>query len=109
MIIDSEQRRAAEERQLTAERRMEEAEFRIDAVRRQVAGFERLLQERNRVLAAQSRRVEGALPSNASEAFVAAVQDALATSVYPAGLHGSCAARYRPEVRELLVEYELPR
>jgi restriction system protein len=33
----------------------------------------------------------------------------VATSVYPDGMHGSCAAMYRPEARELLVEYELPR
>jgi restriction system protein len=37
------------------------------------------------------------------------VQEALAMSVYPDGLRGSCAAMYRPEARELLVEYELPR
>ena len=37
------------------------------------------------------------------------IQRALATSVYPGGLEGSCAARYAAEARELLVEYELPR
>jgi restriction system protein len=104
-----EQRRAVEERRLTAERRAAEAEFRTDAVRRQVAAFERLLRDRNRVLAAQSRRVEEAFNAHGSEAFVAAVQEALAMSVYPDGLRGSCAAMYRPEARELLVEYELPR
>ena len=38
-----------------------------------------------------------------------AVQKALATSVYPDGLDGSCAAKYVPEAAELWVEYELPR
>jgi restriction system protein len=104
-----EQRQAVEERRLTAERRVAEAEFRTDAVRRQVAALERLLQDRNRALAAQSRHAEEAFNAHGSEAFVAAVQEALATSVYPDGLRGSCAAMYRPEARELLIEYELPR
>jgi restriction system protein len=104
-----EQRRAVEERRLTVERRVAEAEFRTDAVRLQIAAFEGLLRDRNRILAAQSRRVEEAFNTHGSEAFVAAVQEALAMSVYPDGLRGSCAAMYRPEARELLVEYELPR
>jgi restriction system protein len=33
----------------------------------------------------------------------------MATSVYPEGMRGSCAAMYRPEAREPPVEYELPR
>jgi restriction system protein len=37
------------------------------------------------------------------------LQAALALSVYPEGMQGACAAMYRPEARELLVEYELPR
>jgi restriction system protein len=40
---------------------------------------------------------------------VDAVQKALATSAYPEGLDGSCAAKYVPEAAELWVEYELPR
>ena len=40
---------------------------------------------------------------------MAAIQRALATSVYPEGLDGSCAAQYVPESGELWVEYELPR
>jgi restriction system protein len=104
-----EQRRAADERRLTTERRAAEAEFRTDAVRRQVAAYERLLQDRNRVLAAQSRQVEEALNAHGAGAFVAAVQEALATSIYPDGLRGSSAAMYRPEACELLIEYELPR
>jgi restriction system protein len=104
-----EQRQAVEERRLAVQRRMAEAEFRTDAVHRQVVAFERLLQDRNRVLASQSRRVEEAFNTHGSEAFVAALQQALATSAYPDGLCGSCAAMYRPEARELLIEYELPR
>ena len=37
------------------------------------------------------------------------IQRALASSVYPDGLDGRCAARYVPESGELWVEYELPR
>jgi restriction system protein len=104
-----EQRRAVEERRLGAARRVAEAEFRTDAVQRRVAAFERLLPDRNRGLASQSRRVEEAFNAQGSEEFVAALQLALASSAYPDGLHGSCAAMYRPEARELLIEYELPR
>ena len=73
------------------------------------AAFERLLTDRNRHLAAHSRRAEAAFDADGPEAFVAAIQRALATSVYPEGLDGSCAAQYIPESRELWVEYELPR
>jgi restriction system protein len=99
---DSEQRRVRE-------RRMAEAEFRTGAVRGQVAAFERLLLERNRNLAAESRRIEEIYNASGSDVFVATLQRALATSVYPDGLRGSCAATYQPEVGELLIEYELPR
>jgi len=61
------------------------------------------------VLASQSRRVEEAFNAHGPEEFVAALQQALASSAYPDGLHGSCVAMYRPEARELLIEYELPR
>lgn len=83
-----EQRQAIEERRLAVQRRMAEAEFRTDAVHRQVVAFERLLQDRNRVLASQSRRVEEAFNTHGSEAFVAASQQALATSAYPDGYAG---------------------
>ncbi len=91
------------------ERRMAEAEFRTEAVRAKVVAFERLLTDRNRHLAMRSRRAEDAFNAHGPEAFVETIQRALATSVYPGGLEGSCAARYAPEARELLVEYELPR
>jgi restriction system protein len=38
-----------------------------------------------------------------------AILDALQASVYPPGLTGAVAADYRPELRELIVELELPR
>jgi restriction system protein len=105
-----------EERQLAAEelrravgKRVAEAEFRTEAVARQVAALEGLLGGRNRSLAARSGRLERVFNGEGPEPFVAALQAALATSVYPEGMHGSCAAMYRPEARELLVEYELPR
>jgi restriction system protein len=104
-----EQRRAGDERRLVVARKLAEAEFRTEAVRGQVAAFERLLLDRSRALAAQSRRVEEAFNARGAQAFVAALQQALAISAYPDGLHGSCAAMYRPEARELLIEYELPR
>lgn len=88
---------------------MAEAEVRTEAVQATVAAFERLLADRSRHLAAYSRHAEAAFSAHGPEAFVAAVQRALATSVYPESLDGSCAAQYIPESRELLVEYEVPR
>ena len=103
------QRREAERRRLTAEQRVAEAEFRTEAVRATIAAFERLLLDRNRNLAARSRQAEDAFNAHGPEAFVEEIQRGLASSVYPDGLDGSCAARYLPESAELWVEYELPR
>jgi restriction system protein len=86
-----------------------EAEVMTEAVQAQVAAFERLLVDRSRHLAGRSRLVEDAFNSDGPEAFVEAIQRALATSVYPDGLDGSCAAQYIPESREMWVEYEFPR
>ena len=91
------------------ERRSAEAEFRTEAVRAQVASFGRLLLDRRRDLSKGSRAIEETFRSSGPDALVAALQDSLAASNYPDGLHGSCAALYRPEAMELLVEYELPR
>src|ERR1019366_1357007 len=99
----------ADRRRRTVERRSAEAEVKTEAMQATIAAFERLLTDRNRHLAAHSGRAEAAFGSDGAEAFVAAVQRALATSVYPEGLDGSCAAQYIPESRELWVEYELPR
>jgi restriction system protein len=103
------QSREADRRRGAVERRTAEAEVRTEAVRATISAFERLLADRNRHLAAHSRRAEDAFGADGAEAFVAAIQRALATSVYPEGLDGSCAAQYIPESRELWVEYELPR
>ena len=103
------QAREAARRRRAAERRTAEAEFRTEAVRATVAAFERLLADRNRHLTAHSRRAEDAFNAHGPEAFVESIQRALATSVYPEGLDGACAAQYVPESRELWVEYELPR
>ncbi len=103
------QAREADRRRRAVERRVAEAEVRTEAVQATVAAFERLLTDRNRHLAAHSRRAEAAFNADGPDAFVAAIQRALATSVYPDGLDGSCAAQYIPESRELWVEYELPR
>jgi restriction system protein len=54
-------------------------------------------------------RAEDAFNARGSEAFTDVIQRALAASNYPEGLSAACAALFRPEARELLVEYELPR
>ena len=88
---------------------MAEAELKTEAIDRAEAALSRLLRDRSRGLLVRSRAIEEAFNAHGSEALVAALQGALATSVYPEGLRGSCAAMYRPEARELLIEYELPR
>ena len=91
------QRQEAERRRRAAERRAAEAEFRTEAVQAKVAAFERLLPT---ATASWPRAAAGPrTPStrDGPEAFVEAVQRALATSVYPDGLDGSCAAQYVPE------------
>jgi restriction system protein len=103
-----EQRHIAGDWRFAVEQRTAEAAFRTDAIRRQIYTLARLLQDRNRISALRSRQVEAIFNAQGPEAFVAALQQALATSVYPYGMQGSCAALYRPEVHELLIEYELP-
>ena len=104
-----EQRRQTDQRRQAVERRIAEAEFRSEAVRAEVAAFEQLLLDRNRDLAIHSRVAEDAFNAGGPDALVDVIQQALATSVYPDGLEGSCAARYIPESREMWTEYELPR
>ena len=47
------------------------------------------LQDRNRGLTMASPRIEETFNAHGCAEFVAAVQQALATSTYPDGLHGS--------------------
>jgi restriction system protein len=103
------QRQETEGRRRVAEQRAAEVEFSTEAVRVKIAAYESLLLGRNRNLAERSRRAEDAFNADGPEAFVEEVQRGLATSVYPDGLEGSCAAQYLPESAELWVEYELPR
>lgn len=99
----------AEARRLAAQQWVAAAEVMTEAVHAKVAAFASLVHNRNRRLAAHSRQAEEAFNARGAEAFVDAIQRALATSVYPEGLDGSCAAQYVPEAGELWVEYELPR
>jgi restriction system protein len=103
------QQRTADERRQLIERRIAEAEFRTDALRRRVDSYASLLLDRTRGLATRAQSIDDAFRQTGSESLVAALQDSLARSNYPDGLRGSCAALYRAEARELLVEYELPR
>lgn len=103
------QEREAEERRRAVQRQVAQADHRSEAIRLQVTALDRLLQNRNRGLTRTGAQLEQVFNTQGSEAFVAALQQALATSAYPDGLHGSAAAMYRPEARELLIEYELPR
>jgi restriction system protein len=91
------------------EERVAEAEFRTATVRDRVAALERLVQDRDRRLTAVRAPAEAAYQSRGADALVAGLQRALTVSPYPEGVRGGCAAMYRSEARELLVEYELPR
>jgi restriction system protein len=104
-----EQRQAAEKRRQAGQQQAAEAELKTEAIHQAEAALSRLLHDRSRSLAMECRAIEEAFNADGSDALVAALQHALATSVYPEGLRGSCAAMYRPEARELLIEYELPR
>jgi hypothetical protein len=99
----------AEARRLAAQQWVAAAEVMTEAVHAKVAAFASLLHDRSRRLAAHTRRAEEAFNAHGAEAFVDVIQRALATSVFPEGLDGSCAAQYVPEAGELWMEYELPR
>jgi len=91
------------------QRRVAEAEFRTEAARWRVTELERLIHDRSRTLSSYRHRVEDIFITEGADAFVAALQRALATSIYPDGLHSSFRAAYRPDARELVMEYDLPR
>jgi len=93
----------------TVERRVAEALFRTEAVRWRVTELERLVHDRPRPPSGYRHRIEEIFITEGPDAFVAALQRALATSVYPEGLQSSCRTAYRPDFRELVMEYELPR
>jgi restriction system protein len=103
------QRQESEARRLAAQRRAGEAEVMTEGVQACVAALEALLADRNRRLAGRSPGAEAAFNAGGPDALVEAIQRALASSVYPEGMDGSCAAQYVPESGELLVEYDLPR
>lgn len=91
------------------QRRLAEAQFRTDALAWRVTQLQRLILDRSRTLSSYRDLVEDVFITEGPDAFVAALQRVLATSVYPDGLHGSCRALYLPESRELVIDYELPR
>jgi restriction system protein len=91
------------------QRRLAEAQFRTDELAWRITQLERLLPDRPRTLSSHSDLVERVFTTEGPDAFVAALQQVLATSRYPDGLTGSCRALYRPENRELVMDYELPR
>jgi restriction system protein len=69
--------------------------------------LEGVLGHRTKGLAARRSDVEQTFNASGPEALTGAIQQALAASVYPEGLRGTCRAAYRPELREVLIDYEL--
>jgi restriction system protein len=104
-----ERRCAAEDPRYAVQRRMAEAEFRTEAVRARVLGFERLLRDRKRGLAARRGELVDLLGRHGPEAFGAALRHALTASLRAESLPGPAAVGYLPETRGLEVGYELPR
>lgn len=100
---------AAEDWPVVVERLIAQAEFQTAALRDEVADLEWLLQDRDSRLTLHSRRTGAIFNAQGPGAFAGVVQRALASSAFPFGLQGSFAAAYRPEARQLLIEYELPR
>ncbi|MEV0459265.1 restriction endonuclease [Catellatospora methionotrophica] len=90
------------------ERKSSEAQFRTAAVAGKLDAFARLLLDRNRSAAAATLELDGALRHGGGQALVECLQRVLARSRYPEGMSCRVAARYEPNPRELLVEYEFP-
>lgn len=101
-------RRIAEEARRAVQQHLTEAEIRTEAVQQRDAAIDQLLLQRNRNLAPSSHQAEEVFNTRGPDEFVKLIQRALAASTYPEGLQGSCAAEFRPEARELFVDYELP-
>jgi restriction system protein len=91
------------------ERKVAEAKFLTEAVQWRITEMESLLPDRSHTLSAYRHRIEDIFITEGPDAFVAALQRALATAAYPDGLQSSCRAAYQPDPRELVMEYDLPR
>lgn len=107
------ERRAAaarrERERQTAEWRAEEASRRTADVQERVTALNGLLARLPTGLAAWRKRVESAFDLDGSPGLERVAQKLLAESDYPEGVRGKAGARYLPEARELLIDYELPR
>lgn len=86
-----------------------EAAHRTAAVAADDDAFERLLTDRAGPAPTVPIAAEHRFNDGGPTAMVDAVLRELSASVYPAGLDGAAAADYRPELRELVIELDLPR
>jgi len=73
------------------------------------AALERLLTDRAQPPTRVMDEAEAAFNREGPRALADAVIGVLSSSLYPPGLAGAVAAEYRPELRELVIELELPR
>ncbi|WP_245687423.1 restriction endonuclease [Streptacidiphilus griseoplanus] len=105
-------RKAAEAERLVRQEAVDalkqEAVQRSEAVQARVRELEGVLRLRTAGLDRRRSAVERGLVDGGSEGLCAAVENALRTSVYPAGLGGAVRAVFAPETRELVLELDLP-
>ncbi len=97
-----------DEQRRALDQRVAEAEAMTDAVRTRTDELEGVLRHRTKGLASRCADVEQTFNASGPKALAGAIQQALAASAYPDGLGGTCLAFYRPELREVLIQYELP-
>ncbi|SHT29224.1 restriction endonuclease [Mycobacteroides abscessus] len=106
--LREQQQRDKDVRRRQVDIQVERAQLRTDEVQRRVADCEMLLLNRNRDLADYCSEAEDALVAEGEEGFAEVISSALSLAAGSSDLHGSCKAVFRPEARELLLDYELP-
>lgn len=90
------------------ETRLAEVDLRNQEIDAQVESLRRVLLDRVRDLAERRLALEQVFLRRGSKSFADELLQVLSKSIYPEGLIGSCAAAYRAESRQLIIEYELP-
>lgn len=100
---------ARAEAKAEVEARHAEARSRTEDVLGRVTAMERVLLDRSMDLRDRAYVIGQVFDVEGTEAFVAAVQEALEGSRYPDGVVVVASVQFHPESRELLVDCELPR
>jgi len=105
----AERERAREAAKAVVEARHADARARTEAIRKRIAGQEKLLLRRAVDLRGHAHAIGRMFDKGGPEAFAAAVDGAVAGSRYPDSVVIGVISRFHPESRELVVHCELPR